>query len=244
MFFDEMSTVAATSAIGAGGAGGEGGVTMSVGRGSATSTGGASGGGGGPCVVADIHAGQWSAFFMKQAGTPFLWWHDFIHVNNYYPHYQGVARFMSDIDPRGKGFVDRDIIADPLQLLPFTAPGFPLVAPNRSSIVEGLSTGNSRELYGWIYVRFKVHAYPEANPYNEKVAGLKLQFDNRRMAPGVYRLEFFDTMTGKILQAQTVAVDANGRLPEIIIPAFSVDIAFKLRPSMVGNDYYNRQEQK
>lgn len=56
-------------------------------------------------LLADLHGGLWSAFFKGEGGGPFLWWHDFVHANDYYPHYQGFAAFLSDVDPRGKDFV-------------------------------------------------------------------------------------------------------------------------------------------
>lgn len=52
-------------------------------------------------VVGDIHSGLWSAFFKSQACVPFLWWHDFIHLNNHYPHYRGFTTFIKGIDWRG-----------------------------------------------------------------------------------------------------------------------------------------------
>ncbi len=64
-------------------------------------------------VVGDIHSGIWSSFFKSQAGTPFLWWHDFIHLNNHYRHYRGFALFIKGIDWRGNNtFKELTVIND------------------------------------------------------------------------------------------------------------------------------------
>ena len=78
----------------------------------ATEFGGTWAGGKAEQVVGDIHSGLWSAFFKEQAGTPFLWWHDFIHLNNHYRHYKGLSEYSKGLDLRGKNmqFKELDVI--------------------------------------------------------------------------------------------------------------------------------------
>ena len=78
----------------------------------ATEFGGTWAGGKAEQVVGDIHSGLWSSFFKGQAGTPFLWWHDFIHLNNHYRHYKGFSEYIKDIDLTEKDmqFKELDVI--------------------------------------------------------------------------------------------------------------------------------------
>ena len=93
----------------------------------ATEFGGTWAGGKAEQVVGDIHSGVWSAFFKEQAGTPFLWWHDFIHMNNHYRHYKGLSEYIKDIDLRGKNmqFKELDVI-DPSLPQPEYIPSLPM----------------------------------------------------------------------------------------------------------------------
>lgn len=96
-----------------------------------TEFGGTSQGSDGNRVVADIHSGLWASMFKHQAGAPFLWWHDFIHRHNHYQHYQGYTRFVSDIDPRGRNLVSRDLLVVSSDLI--AAPGAYAVYSSPSS---------------------------------------------------------------------------------------------------------------
>lgn len=51
-------------------------------------------------VTADIHGGLWSSLFTHQAGTPFLWWHDYVFIGNHFQHYSGFTAFLKDLDLR------------------------------------------------------------------------------------------------------------------------------------------------
>ena len=51
-------------------------------------------------ATGDVHGGIWAALFTRHAGTPLLWWHDFIHIRNLYAHYTGFARFLNGMDLR------------------------------------------------------------------------------------------------------------------------------------------------
>lgn len=74
------------------------------------------GGGNEPILVADIRVALWSSLFEHQAGAPLTWWHDFVHKRGFYHFYLAFARYMADIDPRGKHFEFRsDIPVVPAQ---------------------------------------------------------------------------------------------------------------------------------
>ncbi|MDD3118404.1 MAG: DUF5060 domain-containing protein [Victivallales bacterium] len=206
-----------------------------------TEYGGTSSGSEAEYVIGDIHTGQWAAFFLGQAGTPFLWWHDFVHRNRLYPHYYGVSRYLADIDPRGKNLLRRPVhfppfplgipryfhavVAEELQL-----PGYfpPLLAPAGDfSELRGLTVGNRNEVYGWIFFYHRVWHYPSAPDSLTPTGRLPLRLP-WELQPGHYAMEFFDTMTGKCRQRTEFTV-RDGKLPVFTMPPFTIDIAFKLR---------------
>ncbi len=76
-----------------------------------TEFGGTSQAGAGALVVGDIHCGNWAALFKQQAGAPLLWWHDFVHLNDYYAHYYGFSQYIKGIDPRGKKYQYKELKA-------------------------------------------------------------------------------------------------------------------------------------
>lgn len=66
--------------------------------------GGTSQGSSDSAVRADVHAGIWGSIFARQAGSPLLWWHDFIHTQDLYPHFLAFSKFIRDIDMRNRGY--------------------------------------------------------------------------------------------------------------------------------------------
>ncbi|MBO5689864.1 MAG: hypothetical protein J6S73_08015, partial [Lentisphaeria bacterium] len=83
-------------------------------------------------VTGDIHSGLWSSLFSHQAGTPFLWWHDYIYICNHFQHYSGFAAFLQGLDlrkPALQSFPETEVLPfapDAPEALPdFTRPNWP-----------------------------------------------------------------------------------------------------------------------
>jgi len=183
-------------------------------------------------VIADIHAGLWGSFFMKQAGTPFLWWHDFVHINKLYDHYHGLAKFIADIDPREKSLIFKPLSFDRFVIRPSDIEGMdghpPALLPSDIfSQVNGLAAGTTEDVCGWIYFRDKVHVYPAYIDQADTVQDLKMRLP-WQLTPGKYIIEFFDTISGDKIFNQKLTVSGDGT-DVVSIPPFNVDIAFKLR---------------
>lgn len=161
-------------------------------------------------LVADIHAGLWGASFSGLAGTPFLWWHDFVHINQLYGHYRGFARFFRGTDLRSAP------PADPA----------PELIGNRQEC-EILAATQKENAWGWIFHRASLLTYPEhpeKEPLREK---LSFRLKNAALPPGAYRLRWYDTLSGEVVKEERVTLRA-GEAPAFPVPSFRVDTAFKL----------------
>ena len=176
-----------------------------------TEFGGSSGGGPPQNMLADIHCGLWIAFFTGYAGSPLLWWHDFVHINNYYVHYLGLAKFIKDIrrdDPKLK-------MHPALTVEPKNVRTMVLVGP--------------REIYAWIYDEQAMFCYPlESAQSAWKKGQIKVQLkDLKDLEKGVYNVSYYNTITNEQIAAQQVEY-AGGDLA-LDIPDFVIDTAMKMR---------------
>lgn len=161
-------------------------------------------------LVADIHAGLWGSSFARLAGTPFLWWHDFVHINNLYGHYRGFSRFFTGIDLRSGAPLDPE----------------PKLIGDRQEC-EVLATGRGDTAWGWIFHRPSLLVFPEhpdREPLREK---LTLRFGKPVLPPGNYRLCWYDTLTGDVTKEEQLTLRA-GETVGMTVPPFRVDTAFKL----------------
>ncbi len=214
-----------------------------------TEYGGTSRGDGGGKLVADIHCGIWSSFFLEQAGTPFLWWHDYIHFNDLYKHYNGFAKFIKEIDLRDnikftelnivKKEVDKTVdLSQPFYdqtmiklrwplyvLLERKSPIITLVENERKNFCAGFAAGNRQNVYGWIYNRQYMYDYPESESKLPLITERYVQLPYK-LLPGNYQLTFYDTLTGE--QVSTSRLKLTAGSPVIKLPPFKIDIAFKL----------------
>jgi hypothetical protein len=215
-----------------------------------TEYGGTSRGDGGGKLVADIHCGLWSSFFLEQAGTPFLWWHDYIHFNDLYKHYNGFAKFIDGIDLRhnlefeelyvakpqpdgtidlSRPFYNQTMIEMrwPFHTMLETKPPIIMIVENeREDFCAGFAAGNSQNVYGWIYNRKYMFDYPVSETELPKLTEryVKLPY---RLLPGIYRVEFYHTLTGKrVLTTELKITDGNAIIK---LPSFKIDIAFKCK---------------
>ncbi len=165
-------------------------------------------------IEADLHAGIWASFFLQQAGTPFLWWHDFVHDKDKYKHYLGFSKFIRGVDPRAKKFRFRSII-------PTTADASPPTG------ISCLASGDQNEHYAWIYKDDFMFNYPDDPDSTNPVEGISLSFE--AMLPETrYRAEFLDTVSGQTIISQVFTSDLSGNLT-INAPPFKVDTAVKIK---------------
>ena len=164
-------------------------------------------------VLADIHSGLWSSLFVRLAGTPFLWWHDFVHLRNHYQHYLGFSRYLAGIDLRGK------------ERVYFT----PAVAvPANQQKYESLGLSLPAAAYGWIYNRNAMLEYPDdPNQFPETRPG-SVTLAGHNLTGGVYLLRWFVPLTGECLPGELKLNVEAGKPVTFALPPFRLDLAFKL----------------
>jgi hypothetical protein len=215
-----------------------------------TEYGGASQGGDPGKILADIHAGQWSSIYKRQAGSPFLWWHDFVHVFNYYQHYRGFAEYLAGIDLRDQTFVSdeppvtlnhpaappvcRRLPPPPVEVMAVLREKHGLFRPNPlppafrarpECRYESLAVGNRENIYGWVFNRQPMFVYP-ADPDAYPVADRLAVSPDYLLKPGDYRLRFYDCLSGRVVFDRRIS-HPGGRIRLPVHP-FRFDIAYKL----------------
>lgn len=191
-----------------------------------TEYGGTSGGSADEHLTADIHSGLWAAFFLGQAATPALWWHDFVHLRNLYLHYRGFADFIRDIDPVKAEIVFSEFSTPLAGKISFGSEALIPAPFNRFQTLEQKSLRvGGREAYFWCYRPEPSHYYPpDPEETLPPVKGMSAIVPEG-MAPGLYRYLCFDTVTGETLSCGWIKHDASSRIP---LPPFRIDIAVKL----------------
>ena len=158
-----------------------------------------------------LHAGLWASACMPLGGTPLFWWWQVIEEENFYPKYAALARFMQGEDRRDPEFrSERPVL---------------LVNDTTTSLLDGQCLKSDTRVLGWIY---RAQDFPDVDPTGKPtVEDLTLRLDE--MEEGSYVVEFWDTMTGRMLETRDAAVE-EGEL-EVATPPLVRDMAFKVKPS-------------
>ena len=139
-----------------------------------------------------------------------FWWWQLVEEENYYEKFAALSRFMEGEDRRDPTMVTCD-----LKLGVEGETALRLAATCQKSPTRAL---------GWVFERKGFRKY--ALPGDKTIEGAGLQLDG--MDKGLYRVEFWDTATGK--PAATEHVESEDGALSVKIPAFVRDIAFKVKP--------------
>ena len=219
-----------------------------------TEYGGTSSGADSNKIVADIHGGLWSSLFTRQAGTPFLWWHDYVFIHNLSQHYRGFADFLRGMDLRDPGlrfFPTGEVLRfDPASFAPPPGDGAPprpdirdlaglpdwplrravhVPLPGlKPATYDAMTGGKPDALFGWVFCREAIFDYPVHQETYFPVGNLAVRLPDV-LKPGRYQASFFDPLTGTCLGRYTF-VRTAGPAPVMPLPPFRLDIAFKIRP--------------
>lgn len=169
-----------------------------------------------------IHLGLWSAPMNGASGTGMTWWWDtYIHPQNLYYHFGGIASFFADED------MGSHIWATTSASL----------SDDGDAKVYGLQT-NDRALL-WVvsddYSPSFMDRQYRTNLRNNienplaigfpVISGLSITLPN--LTDGTYEVEIWDTFTGTILNSQTITASADGLV--VPLPDFDRDLALKVR---------------
>jgi hypothetical protein len=171
-----------------------------------------------------LHQGLWSPPMHGSFGTGMFWWWDsYIHPNNLYYHFAGIAAF----------YAGEDLAAHEWQLTQST------LNEDIDANLYGLQ--DSRYALLWIvnkdYSESAFVRQYERNLRDGVENPLEIEFPEVSGAvltlsgldDGRYVVEWWDTETGSIVSTSEVTV--SGGQTSIDVPAFSKDLALKVRPS-------------
>jgi len=157
---------------------------------------------------ADLHAGLWATYMTHTAGTPLLWWFQFIDSDDLYWNFKALAAYHAGEDRRGLGLVNR------------TA-----TFPNPHHDLSAVCLQNTNTAYVWVYSRSAMERMP--TPQLAPVFdGTSIRL--RGIDAGAYRIEVWDTYKG----AATATLEATARSGYLTVPlpAFRTDCALKVKP--------------
>lgn len=200
-----------------------------------TEYGGTNMAGGRSQLKADIHGGLWASLFTRHAGTPMLWWHDFVHVNNEYFHYRAFRRFLDGIDLRSSpprcGQIK--VTVKPVQKrheflkrMSKNLPPFQRDAILPEKRLSGLVLAQEDILYGWFFNEYELFNYRVDQSLVPRSAGITL-YPEVEMKAGAYMIRWFDTMTGEYVSSSMLIHPKKGKL-KIPAPDITLDLAFKM----------------
>ena len=185
-------------------------------------------GGGDNLMRAQLHAGMWAAWMTQISGTPMFWWHIFIDDHDLYFNFKAFAKFIDGEDRRGEKMETQFLSVK--------------VTEPTTEAFRCLARKGSDRAYLWVYNK---RSCPETSYWEnikyfqakEKIVeepwtftptkGLAVQLDG--MDPIEYRVEVWDTYTGKVLDDRTIPADPDGRLT-VPLPPLEKDLAVKVKP--------------
>lgn len=175
----------------------------------------------------DFRVGMWVSNLIPSAAPGQFWYHDAWMQHRLWEYQQGLLAFNAGEDRRGQNY---QTLRASIQ-----APGIPEWRPTREErqrgdkgpILNVIAMGNDEKAMFYLY-HFDNLAIPDPAtiPVERRVKDATVSLQG--LGDGDYRVEFWDTISGKIVGTQDVQVQ-NGSLA-IKPPPFAADLAGKVRP--------------
>ncbi|MHC5054371.1 MAG: DUF5060 domain-containing protein [Planctomycetota bacterium] len=158
-------------------------------------------------LEADIHSGLWGSYMTAAAGTPLLWWFEFIDKRDLYWHYGALASFARGEDRRDPELKTRK----------------PEVERSPSGVgLKAMAYMSRKRGYAWVYAVGPMTRYPHTPLVVDRA---RVRFAG--VEDGPWAVEFWDTVAGERFRAETI--EAKGGSLEVDCPEFGNDVAMKLR---------------
>ena len=161
-------------------------------------------------LMIEQHAALWSGACVPLAGIPMFWWWQVVDENDLYGRYTAVKRFMEDVDPR-------DTSAKRVPVALSASEGGD---KNLPLTFDAVCTASPEKARGYIYPK----RFARAGEAAHEAGTLTVNIDG--FTAGLFRVEFFDTETGKPVRRFDVRTKEN--LLAIPVPRFRTDCAFKV----------------
>ncbi len=163
--------------------------------------------------VVDFHNAIWASALSGSSSTALFWWWDRLDKRNHYPHYRPLADFLADV--------------------PWTTAGLNQTSATLSTKGVRLVGLQGRDrAYVWLFnplASWSSVVMQEAAP--AAIAGATL--DIKDLAPGTYRVQWWDTRLGKAVKEERVS--PSGGVLRLAVPTFARDIACKIVPGPTNN---------
>jgi len=151
-----------------------------------------------------FHASLWASAFSGASGTAMFWWWDQLDRQDAYRHYRPLAAFLSTVSFAGLEHVSTTIGGDRVRVLGY-----------RGNDRAYLYLADSRTTW-WSLV--------EEGQTPQEIRDAELELPG--LAPGEYRVQWWDTNEGKIIQQQSHNVSQSPLRSKP--PTFSRDTACKV----------------
>ena len=161
-------------------------------------------------LLIEQRAALWSGACLPLAGSPMFWWWQVVDEKNLYVRYAAVKKFMENVDPR-----------DPaVKRVPVTLSVAETGDKSLAKSFEAVGSASPEKARGYIYpLRFARAGAPEP-----EASSLTVSIDG--FTPGLFRAEFYETETGKVVRRFDVRTKDS--LLAIPVPHFRTDCAFKV----------------
>lgn len=155
----------------------------------------------------EFHNQLWASLFLKSLGTAMHWtWGSYVDKNCLYREYLPISRFFAGEDlRRAEPFSNLEAISEELLIL-----------------------GLRKTDRAYLWVKKRDWGFCQANMGESPLVRSGSVVDVPGLEIGDYRVEFYDTKTGKILVEDIVTVE--GEKLVLSLPEFSGDLAVKLKP--------------
>jgi len=153
-----------------------------------------------------LHNALWASALSGLSGTVMHWFWDDIHKRDYYGHYRGVSAFVADI--------------------PFNTAGLRAAdAAVTGADVRLVGLAGRDRAYLWIMNNQATWwRLAEGEPKPVRAAAVVL----KGLAPGSYRVQWWDTRKGQATKQEQAKASAAGL--KLTAPPFTRDIACKVTP--------------
>lgn len=175
----------------------------------------------------DFRVGMWVSNLLPSAAPAEFWYHEAWMQNHLWDYQKGLLAFNAGEDRRGQNYKS--------QRATIKAPGIPEWNPTPEERRQGekgpyiniRAMGNAKRAMFYAY-HFDNLAIPKPEnvPADKRVKDATVTIQG--FDPGNYRVEFWDTITGKVVGTQDVAAQIGALT--INLPEFAEDLAGKIKP--------------
>jgi hypothetical protein len=163
-------------------------------------------------LEANFHGGLWSSTVVPMAATAMFWWWNFVDSEDLYYHYKPVALFNRGEDRRGK---DWQLTSAQVRR-----------EGGLHEELRVLGRQNGTEAHLWIYDS-QIFSQNDGERYRRPPSFVGATLVVPGLDPGTYRVEFWNTYSGKVTLTQDVGV--SGEALKVPLPTVQADLALKIR---------------